>query len=96
MAAKTIQAIRDSLERGVAAADLAPQQAAVLCYVLQCWMSGFIPTYRGICDEFGYKSPNAALTHLRALQRKGYVEELEEKSSLMLSDKAIELAIREV
>lgn len=31
------------------------------------------PTRAEICTEFGFKSPNAAETHLRALERKGAI-----------------------
>lgn len=92
-ATKKIQSIRDSLESGIETTDLTERQAAILCYILQCWMSGFIPTYRGIGDEFGIASTNGVVGHLKALQRKGYIEELEEKTSMMLSDKAIRLVI---
>lgn len=36
--------------------------------------TGFPPTRFDICDHFGFKSPNAAEDHLRALERKGYIE----------------------
>ncbi|MYD42819.1 MAG: transcriptional repressor LexA [Gammaproteobacteria bacterium] len=35
---------------------------------------GYPPTRRNITDEFGFKSPNAAEEHLRALDKKGYIE----------------------
>lgn len=31
------------------------------------------PTYREIADHFGFKSPKAAVDHVRALEKKGYV-----------------------
>lgn len=31
------------------------------------------PTYREICDHFGYKSPNSVTQNLRALLKKGYL-----------------------
>lgn len=33
----------------------------------------FAPTLQEICDHFGFKSPNAASDHLKALAKKGYV-----------------------
>lgn len=35
---------------------------------------GFPPTRQEICRRLGFRSPNAAETHLRSLQRKGYIE----------------------
>jgi repressor LexA len=34
---------------------------------------GASPTYREIAAHFGYKSPKAAVDHVRALEKKGYV-----------------------
>jgi repressor LexA len=31
------------------------------------------PTYREICEKFGYRSPKAASDHVAALERKGYL-----------------------
>jgi len=36
--------------------------------------SGFPPTRAEICSAMGFSSPNAAETHLRALERKGVIE----------------------
>lgn len=36
--------------------------------------SGFPPTRAEICTAMGFSSPNAAETHLRALERKGVIE----------------------
>lgn len=36
--------------------------------------NGYPPTRRNITDEFGFRSPNAAEEHLRALSRKGYID----------------------
>jgi repressor LexA len=36
--------------------------------------TGFPPTRADICKVLGFKSPNAAETHLRALERKGAIE----------------------
>ena len=35
--------------------------------------TGFPPTRAEIAESFGFKSPNAAEDHLRALERKGYI-----------------------
>ena len=34
---------------------------------------GFPPTRANICKELGFKSPNSAETHLRALEKKGFI-----------------------
>src|SRR5688500_18786016 len=38
--------------------------------------SGFPPTRADICRAMGFKAPNAAEDHLRALERKGAIEML--------------------
>ena len=35
--------------------------------------TGFPPTRADICKKLGFKSPNSAETHLRALEKKGYI-----------------------
>ena len=51
------------------------RQAAVLDFIRAYRREqGFPPTRRDITDEFGFKSPNAAEEHLRALDRKGFIE----------------------
>ena len=36
--------------------------------------TGFPPTRAEICSELGFSSPNSAETHLRALEKKNYIE----------------------
>jgi repressor LexA len=36
--------------------------------------SGFPPTRNEVCAHFGFRSPNAAESHLRALEKKGVIE----------------------
>lgn len=94
MTPKQIQSRRDKLRRGFKVTDLTVTQTDVLRYALECWLSGFLPTIREICSEFGWSSPNAAATHLAALRQKGYVETQDsDKASLMLSDKSLELVL---
>lgn len=93
MATKVIQGIRDKLERGVRTNDLTPRQAEILSYVLQCWMSGFLPTIREIGAEHDISSPNGVSCHLHALRSKGYLEEVD-GGGLMLADKALELVLK--
>jgi repressor LexA len=35
---------------------------------------GYPPVLREICMAFGYRSPNGATCHLRALERKGHIK----------------------
>lgn len=36
--------------------------------------NGYCPTVRDICRHFGFRSPNSAHGHLRALKRKKWIE----------------------
>lgn len=56
-------------------ADLTSRQQAVLRFI-QEWMDehGMPPTRAEICAGLGFRSPNAAESHLRALARKGVIE----------------------
>lgn len=54
--------------------DITSQQAKVLnCIQLYIKKTGFPPTRADICRELGFKSPNSAETHLRALEKKGFI-----------------------
>ena len=54
--------------------ELTKQQLKVLaCLEVYLNKSGFPPTRAEICKELGFKSPNAAEMHLRALEKKGYI-----------------------
>lgn len=55
--------------------ELTPRQAQILRLIrehLAGW--GFPPTRAEICRAMGFRSPNAAEEHLRALERKGAIE----------------------
>lgn len=57
------------------------KQQAVLDYIRQHQQdTGVPPSVRDIQRQFGFKSPNAAFTHLRALARKGLIEQLAGKT----------------
>lgn len=57
------------------ATDLTPRQAEILTLIRDAIEStGFPPTRAEICQAFGFRSPNAAEEHLRALARKGAIE----------------------
>ena len=55
--------------------ELTPRQAEILKLIAQYTeKSGFPPTRNEICEAMGFKSPNAAEEHLKALARKGAIE----------------------
>lgn len=54
---------------------LTPRQAEVLQLIQDhIKETGFPPTRMDICEQLGFRSPNAAEEHLRTLERKGYIE----------------------
>ncbi|NND54998.1 MAG: transcriptional repressor LexA [Gammaproteobacteria bacterium] len=55
--------------------ELTPRQSEILGFIRESIAeSGMPPTRAEIAAELGFKSPNAAEEHLRALQRKGAIE----------------------
>lgn len=55
--------------------SLTPRQIEILRLIeTHVEESGFPPTRAEICAAMGFSSPNAAETHLRALERKGVIE----------------------
>jgi repressor LexA len=54
---------------------LTKRQARVLAFIQARQESGMSPTMREICDHFGFRSPNAATDHVKALRKKGYLAE---------------------
>jgi repressor LexA len=54
--------------------SLTKRQQKVLEFLEERSVSGTLPpTFREICEHFGYKSPKAATDHIAALERKGFV-----------------------
>ncbi|WP_435634173.1 transcriptional repressor LexA [Pseudomonas solani] len=54
---------------------LTPRQAEILAFIKRCIEdNGYPPTRAEIAQELGFKSPNAAEEHLKALARKGAIE----------------------
>jgi repressor LexA len=54
---------------------LTPRQTEILEFIKRCLEDhGFPPTRAEIAQELGFKSPNAAEEHLKALARKGAIE----------------------
>ena len=55
--------------------ELTPRQAEILKLIEQYTeKSGYPPTRSEICQAMGFRSPNAAEEHLKALARKGVIE----------------------
>ncbi|MCW9058626.1 MAG: transcriptional repressor LexA [Gammaproteobacteria bacterium] len=55
--------------------SLTPRQAEILDMIREFMLSeGCPPTRADIADHFGFRSPNAAEDHLKALARKGVIE----------------------
>lgn len=55
--------------------NLTPRQAEILAYIKEYQQeTGFPPTRSEIAKKMGFKSPNAAEDHLRALERKQAIE----------------------
>ena len=55
--------------------DLTPRQAEILQFITNgIRENGFPPTLNEIGSHFGFRSPKAAVDHLRALARKGAIE----------------------
>ncbi|AJE15717.1 MULTISPECIES: transcriptional repressor LexA [Stutzerimonas] len=54
---------------------LTPRQSQILDFIKRCLEdNGYPPTRAEIAQELGFKSPNAAEEHLKALARKGAIE----------------------
>jgi repressor LexA len=54
---------------------LTPRQSEILTFIKQCIEdNGYPPTRAEIATKLGFKSPNAAEEHLKALARKGAIE----------------------
>jgi repressor LexA len=54
--------------------NITSQQNKVLdCIQIHLKKTGFPPTRADICRKMGFKSPNSAETHLRALEKKGFI-----------------------
>ena len=55
--------------------DLTTRQRDILSYILLQWSRGYPPTVRMIGSNFDISSPNGVLCHIRALQKKGCVQQ---------------------
>ena len=63
-------------------APLTDKQQAIYNFIRKTIeMKGFPPAIRDICDEFGISSPNGVMCHLKALQKKGYINRVEKREN---------------
>jgi hypothetical protein len=63
------------------ATDLTAKQAKILRWIIAYKSAREIPpTIREICTEFRFSSPNGALGHLDALEKKGYIARSDKKA----------------
>jgi repressor LexA len=63
-------------------AEMTVRQKEVLDFIrTKIENRGFPPSIREICDAFDFKSPNAVTGHLKALERKGFINRMEHKSA---------------
>ena len=56
------------------AKPLTARQQKIYAYIRKQIERGLPPTFRGIGAAFDIASPNGVACHLRALERKGYIE----------------------
>jgi SOS-response transcriptional repressor LexA len=52
---------------------LTPRQAQILKFIKNGVLAGNAPSVREIGNEFGIRSPNGVMCHLKALAKKGYI-----------------------
>ena len=54
---------------------LANRQSRMFDFIVRSTVeNGFQPSYREIGNHLGIRSPNGVMCHLKALERKGYIE----------------------
>jgi repressor LexA len=59
---------------------LTPKQQAILVFIRQhIQEKGYPPAIRDIGEAFGISSPNGVMCHLKALQKKGYINRVEKR-----------------
>jgi SOS-response transcriptional repressors (RecA-mediated autopeptidases) len=57
--------------------DLTKRQEEILSFIEHHeWRNGYWPSIREIQEKFGFKSTNAVMGHLRALERKAVLERI--------------------
>ncbi len=61
--------------------QLTRRQSQIFEYVKKCIVGNQCPpTVRQIGKKFGIRSPNGVMCHLKALEKKGYIERTENES----------------
>lgn len=53
---------------------LTQRQAQILKFIKNGVLAGNAPSVREIGNEFGIRSPNGVMCHLKALEKKGYIQ----------------------
>lgn len=63
-------------------ASLTAKQLAIYNFIRKhIETKGFPPAIRDICDEFSISSPNGVMCHLKALQKKGFINRVEKRDN---------------
>ena len=61
---------------------LTPKQQQIYNFIRkQIETKGYPPAIRDICEAFGISSPNGVMCHLKALQKKGYINRVEKRDN---------------
>lgn len=69
-------------EAAVSDATLTDKQQQIYTYIRKTIETkGFPPAIRDICEAFGISSPNGVMCHLKALQKKGYINRVEKRDN---------------
>lgn len=72
--------------------DLTERQFQVLRFLFRFWRRrGKPPTIAEICGHFGFASTRSAFDHLRALERKGYIDRVLGSRGIEIREKVWEL-----
>ena len=67
----------DTLLLGGDMPTITDKQYAILLYLYEFWIANkSYPSIRAISDNFGYKTKNAAASHLAALEKKGFIKRI--------------------
>jgi len=70
------------------AKEITARQRAILEHIVECVQeNGYPPTIAEIAQQFGLASTNGAFDHVRALERKGYIERSNKARHISLTDK---------
>ncbi|QDU20227.1 LexA repressor [Urbifossiella limnaea] len=69
-------------EAAVSDTALTDKQQQIYAYIRKTIETkGFPPAIRDICEAFGISSPNGVMCHLKALQKKGYINRVEKRDN---------------